>query len=467
MTEPALLRRTDPEGRVTLAALTLGSGIGILDGTVVNVALKTLGEDLDAGLDALTWVVNGYLLALAALVLVGGAVGDRLGRRRVYVAGVVVLGLGSALCALAGSVEQLVGFRVVQGLGAALATPGALAIIQASFRPEDRAPAIGTWAGVSGVAAAAGPFVGGWLVENVGWASIFWVNVPLCAIVVVLCLRWTPESRNPDATTGFDLAGAVLSVLALAATTYALTAAGGDRPLVAVAAAAGVAALVGFVLVERRSPHPLVPLGLFADRVFAAANLMTLLVYGAMGAVFFVLALQLQVSVGWSPLAAGLATLPITVALLLLSSRAGALSARVGPRVPMSLGPLLCAAGTALLAGIGPGSTYVRGVLPGVVAFALGLALLVAPLTSTVLAAAPDSLTGTASGVNNAVARAGSLLAVAALPAVVGLSGREYADPAALTPAHRGAMLLCAAALAVGGGVSWWGLRPRARAAVR
>lgn len=463
MPDTELLSRASREGRLTLLAVTLGSGISILDGTIVNVALKAMGEDLHADLDVLQWVVNGYLLALASLVLVGGAVGDRLGRRRVYVGGMLLFAIGSALCALcalSATAPQLIAFRVVQGLGAALATPGALSIIRASFREEDRASAIGTWAGMSGVAAAIGPFVGGWLIEHAGWPSIFWINIPLCLIVVLLCLRYAPESRNPQAARGFDVAGAVLSVVVLGALTFALTSAGGGGPAFWGSLVLCAVAAVAFVWRQLRAAHPLVPPALFGDRVFTAANLMTLLVYGSFGAAMFVLALQLQISLGWSALNAGLATLPVTIALMLLSSRASALSDRIGPRIPMALGPITCAAGLLLLMPVARGTSYWSGVLPGVTVFALGLALLVAPLTSTVVAAAPDEYAGTASGVNNAVARAGSLLAVAALPAIVGLSGREYADPAAMTAAHLDAMLLCAAMLTLGGIVSWWGLRP-------
>lgn len=453
------MSRSSREGRLTLAAVTLGSGVSILGGTIVNVALKAMGEDLHADLDVLQWVINGYLLALASLVLVGGAIGDRLGRRRVYVAGIALFAIGSALCALSTAAPQLIVFRVVQGLGAALATPGALSIIRASFREEDRASAIGTWAGMSGVAGAIGPFVGGWLIEQAGWPSIFWINIPLCLIVVLLCLRYAPESRNPQAARGFDVTGAVLSVLVLGTLTFALTSGGDGGPAMWGSLVACALTGVAFVLRQMRAAHPLVPPSLFSDRVFTAANLMTLLVYGAFGAAMFVLALQLQISLRWSALDAGLATLPVTIALLLLSSRASALSARIGPRLPMALGPLTCAAGLLLLARAAAGTSYWAGVLPGITVFALGLALLVAPLTSTVVAAVPDEYAGTASGINNAVARAGSLLAVAALPAVVGLPGREYADPAAMTVAHHDAMLLCAAMLAAGGTVSWWGLR--------
>lgn len=454
-----LLSRSETRGRLTLTAVTLGSGIAILDGSIVNVALRTIGTELDASLEQLQWVINGYMLALASLVLVGGALGDRLGRRRVYLVGMGWFLVASALCAVAQTPAQLIAMRVLQGVGAALLTPGGLAIIQSVFRREDRAAAIGTWAGLSGIAAAIGPFVGGWLVDNGSWRWIFGINVPLCLAVIALTLWATPESRDTEATErGFDWLGAGLTVVALGALTYALTASSGtSRLVVAGVALVALVAGVGFVLAERRSRHPLVRLSLFGDRVFSAANAMTFVVYGALGVVFFILVLQLQVSAGWSALSAGLTGLPATVALMLLSSRASQLSERIGPRIPMAVGPLICAAGVLLLLPAGEGATWWT-VLPGLVAFALGLALLVSPLTSTVLAAAPDRYAGVASGVNNAVARAGSLLAVAALPALVGLSGDDYQDPAAMTAGFRGSMIICAILLIVGGVVSWFGL---------
>jgi EmrB/QacA subfamily drug resistance transporter len=429
--------------------------VAILDGTVVNIALPTVGRELDASLAQLQWVVNGYGLALAALVLVGGSLGDRLGRRRIYLTGIVLFAVASAACGLAQEPWQLVAFRVVQGLGGAMATPGALAIIQASYGHEDRAAAIGTWAGFSGIASAIGPFLGGWLIEHGGWRWIFWINVPLCVAVVLVCRRFTPESRDELDVEPFDYEGAALTVVSLGLLTYGLTAAGTLGRWVVVA---GVLAFVAFVLFERRHANPLVPLGLFGSRVFSAANAMTFLVYGAIGAVFFVLILQLQVSVGYGALRAGVATLPITLAMMLLSSRAAALSARIGPRLPMTVGPLLAAGGAFALVGVGEGTTYLTGILPGVVLFALGLAALVSPLTASVLAAAPDRYAGVASGINNAVARAGSLLAVAALPALVGLTGDDYTHPVALTHGFRTAMMSCAVLLAAGGVVSWFGL---------
>ena len=459
---PGVLDRTSTRGRLMLAGVTLGSGVAILDGSVVNVALRTIGRDLGASLAQLQWVVNGYLLALASLVLVGGALGDRFGRRRVYLVGVVWFLLASALCAAAQTPTQLIALRVFQGVGAALLTPGALSLIQASFRPEDRAPAIGTWAGLSGVAAAIGPVLGGWLVDTASWRWIFAINVPLCVAVVVLTRCAAPESRDPTVTGRFDVLGATLTVVALGAATYALTAT--TEAVASIVVLAWVVALgagVAFVVVEKRTASPLVPLRLFRSRIFSAANGMTLLVYGALGAVSLFTVLQLQ-AVGWSALQAGLSGMPVTLALLLLSSRAAALSARIGPRIPMTVGPLVCAAGALLLLGVGEGATW-WSVLPGMTVFALGLALLVSPLTAAVLAAAPDRFAGVASGVNNAVARAGSLLAVAALPALVGLAGDDYLDVDAMTDGYRAAMLWCAGLLAAGGVVSWFGLGRAAR----
>ncbi|KGN40256.1 MFS transporter [Knoellia aerolata] len=457
MTE--LLTRDSRRGRLTLTAVTLGSGIAILDGSVVNVALRTIGTELDASLEQLQWVINGYMLALASLVLVGGALGDRLGRRRVYLWGMGWFLVASVLCAVAQTPGQLIATRVLQGIGAALLTPGGLAIIQSVFAREDRAAAIGTWAGLSGISAAIGPFVGGWLVDNGGWRWIFGINVPLCLAVIALTLWTTPETRDTEATgRRFDVLGGGLTVLSLGALTYALTASASmSRSLLVAVSVLALAAAVGFVVVESRSRTPLVQLGLFRDRVFSAANGMTLVVYGALGVVIFILVLQLQVSAGWSALSAGLTGLPTTIALMFLSSRAAQLSERIGPRIPMALGPVICAAGVLLLLPAGRGATWWT-VLPGLVVFSLGLALLVSPLTATVLAAAPDRYAGVASGVNNAVARAGSLLAVAALPALVGLSGDDYLDPTAMTSGFRAAMVICAGLLTVGGVVSWFGL---------
>jgi EmrB/QacA subfamily drug resistance transporter len=443
-------------GRLVVLAAVLGSGMVMLDGTVVNVALVRLGADLGASMADLQWITNGYLLALASLILLGGSLGDRFGRRRVFVIGVIWFTVASVACGLAQTPGQLTVARVLQGVGGALLTPGSLALIQASFRREDRAAAIGAWSGLGGVAAAVGPFIGGWLVEYASWRWAFLLNVPLGAATVWVAQRAVPESRDELASEQFDVVGALLATAALGLTTFALIehASLGTGPALAVAGV-GLAAAAGFVAVERVSTHPLVPLGLFASRQFSAANGMTLLVYAALGALFFFLSVQLQTVLGYGPLPAGLASLPITVLMLLLAARGGQLSARIGPRVPMTVGPLVCAVGAALLAGVDADSSYWTGVFPGVTVFGLGLTLLVAPLTATVLAAAADRYAGVASGVNNAVARAGSLLAVAALPAALGLSGAAYTQPDAFSTAYSSAMWICCAMLALGGLLSW------------
>lgn len=454
------LVRSSGRGRGALAAVTIGSGVAILDGSVVTIALPTIGRELHASLEQLQWVVNGYMLSLTALILAGGALGDRAGRRRVYLVGVTWFALASLLCVAAQSPEQLIGARVLQGIGAALLTPGGLALIQGSFREEDRAGAIGTWAGLSGIAAAAGPFVGGFLLDHGGWRAIFAVNVPICALVVWLCHHYMPESRDEEATGPFDVVGAALGAAALGALTYALTSSQQASGLVtAMTGAAAVALMAGFLVRQAQTRSPLVPLVLFRSRVFSAANGMTFLVYGALAAVMFFLVIQLQVVSGFSPLVSGLSSLPITVALLLLSSRLADLSSRIGPRLPMTVGPIICAGGVLMLVPVGEGTGFWTGVIPGMTVFALGLATLVAPLTATVLAAVADRYAGVASGVNNAVARAGSLLAVAALPPLVGLSGADYTDPVVLTQGYRAAQLACAALLFAGGVVSWVGLR--------
>jgi EmrB/QacA subfamily drug resistance transporter len=457
-----LLERRSARGRLTLLTVTIGSGVAMLDGTVVNIALRRIGTDLDASLAQLQWISNGYLLSLASLILVGGALGDRIGRRRSYLLGVGGFALGSALCAFARTPEQLIAFRVLQGVAAALLAPGALAIIQGSFRREDRPAAIGTWAGASGIAVAIGPFLGGFLVENVGWRWIFAINLPLCALVIALGLH-VPESRDPEAGGRFDVPGALSGVVALGALTYLLTS-WRDVPLLwlGLGGVLTVAASAAFIVLERR-PHAMAPLSMFSSRVFSAANLMTFLVYGALGSVLFFLVLQLQVTTGYGAIAAGVATLPIPVVMLFLSSRSSVLAARTGPRVSMTIGPLVCGSGVLLLSGVGPDSSYWSGVFPGITLFALGLAALVSPLTVAVLAAAPDSHAGVASGINNAVARAGSLLAVAALPAVVGLTGADYADPVILSTGYQRALLIAAAMLFVGGTVSWFGLHEAGR----
>ncbi len=444
----------EPRARWVLAATVLGSGLAFIDGTVVNVALPRIGESLDAGVSGLQWTINAYTLTLASLILLGGSLGDRFGRRRVFVIGVVWFAVASLGCGLAPNVETLVAARAVQGVGGALLTPGSLAILQSAFRPEDRMRAIGAWSGLGGIAGAAGPFLGGYLVESVGWRWVFLINLPFAVAVVLVTNRHVPESSDPEASRSLDVVGASVGAVGLGALTYGLIAwqeRGLGSAAVLVALVGGLLGLVGFVWRERSAREPMLPLGIFSSAAFSATNLVTFAVYGALSGLFLFLVLTLQVVSGFSPIAAGAALLPVTVLMLLLSSRMGALSTRIGPRVPMTVGPLVAAAATLWLTGIDSSATYVGDVLLPVALFGLGLAITVAPLTATVLAAAPDRHAGIASGVNNAVARVAGLLVVAALPLVVGLDGAAYADPARLQPAYRTAMLVCAGLLALGG----------------
>ncbi len=451
------LRLKSAAGRGVLAAAVLGSGMAFLDGTVVNVALRSIGRDLDASLAQLQWITNGYMLALASLILLGGSLGDRFGRRRVFVIGVIWFAVASLACGAAQDPTQLIAARVLQGMGAALLTPGSLAMIQGAFHPDDRAKAIGSWSGLGGIAAAVGPFVGGWLVEYASWRWVFLLNLPLAIVTVVIAQRCVPETRDPESVPGFDVPGGILGTLALGGITFALIELGSLSPAIVIASAAiGVVSAVIFVLVEQSGKHPMMPTHLFRSRQFSASNGMTLLVYAALGGVIFFLVLQLQTVVGYGALKAGIATLPITIVMLLLASKGGELATRIGPRIPMSLGPIICAAGIALLTGIAADSSYWIDIFPGLTVFSLGLAMLVAPLTATVLSAAPDRNAGIASGINNAVARAGSLLAVAALPSIVGLSGEDYQIPDVFSAGYEQAMWICVVMLALGGVVSWF-----------
>ncbi|GAA4191962.1 MFS transporter [Streptosporangium oxazolinicum] len=438
------IRFNSATGRWVLLTTVLGSGMAMLDGTVVNVALPALGADLGADMAGLQWTVNAYTLTLAGLILLGGSLGDRYGRRKVFLVGVVWFALASALCGLAPNVETLIAARALQGVGGALLTPGSLAIIQASFDRDDRPRAIGAWSGLGGVAAAVGPLLGGWLVETAGWRWVFLINLPLAALVVAVAVRHVPESRNPVATGRFDVLGAMLAALALAGITYGLI----DLAIVPITA--GVLLGAAFVWLEiRRSPGALVPVEVFRSRVFTAVNIVTFIMYAAMGVVFFLLVVQLQVSAGFSPLLAGTSMIPVTILMLLLSARAGELAKRLGPRLPMTTGILVCAGALLLMSRIGPGSSYVVDVLLPTALFGLGLSAAVAPLTATVLATAAERHAGVASGVNNAVARTGGLLAVAAIPPLAGLTGDAFDSPEIFTTGFHTTMLVSASMLGV------------------
>lgn len=450
------------QGRWVLTATVLGSGIAFLDSTVVNVALPHIGADLDAGVGGLQWVLNGYLLAVSSLILLGGSLGDRFGRKRLFQLGVVIFAAASLLCAVALTTPMLVVARVLQGVGGALLTPGSLAILEASFRPEDRPRAIGAWSGLSGVASAIGPFVGGWLVDAASWRWIFLINLPLSLFVVVAAARHVPESFDPDAPRQVDGWGALLVAGGLGGLSWGLIAAG-EQGWGSVGVwgslLAGAASLVAFVVVERRRAHPMLPPTIFASAQFRAANLVTAAVYAALGGVFFLLVVQLQTVLGYSAIEAGAASFPITILMLALSERSGALAVRIGPRLQMTVGPLLVAVAALLMTRIDAGAGYVTHVLPAVVVMGLGLACAVAPLTATALSSVADRHAGVASGVNTTVARAAQLAAVAALPLAAGITGSAYLDPGEFADGFGVAMVITAGLAALGGVVAAVGIR--------
>ena len=441
--------------RWILLTTVLGSSMALLDSTVVNVALPRIGRDLDAPLTALQWTVNAYLLTLAALILLGGSLGDRYGRRRVFVLGVSWFAVASLACGLAPTPGVLVAARALQGIGGALLTPGSLALIQASFHPDDRARAVGIWSGFGGIGAAVGPFLGGWLVEGPGWRWVFLLNIPLALICVPVALRHVPESSDERVHGRFDLPGAALGALSLALVTYALVEARQGSLAVALTALAGVAAGIAFVYVERHAADPMMPPSIFASRQFTAVNLVTLCVYAAFGGFFFLTALQLQVVSGYSPLEAGTAMLPTTALMLLFSARSGALAQRIGPRLPLTVGPLLCAAAMLLMLRVGEDAGYLTDVLPALLVMGAGMVTLVAPLTATVLASVDSGRAGLASGINNAAARAAGLVAVAALPLLTGMDDEAYRSAGAFDAAFRRAMPICAAVLLAGALLAW------------
>jgi EmrB/QacA subfamily drug resistance transporter len=438
-----------------LLATVLGSAIASIDATVVGIALPAIGRDFNSSLATLQWVVIAYTLTLAGLLLFAGALGDKYGRKRTFILGVVWFALASLLCGIAPNAPFLIAARAVQGIGAALLTPGSLAIIEASFAPEDRGKAIGAWSGLSGVGSAIGPFLGGWLIQAVSWRLIFVINLPLAVLVVAVALRHVPESRDPSATGPVDIVGGALATLGLIGLTYGLIegpTAGWTSTVPLIALIGGVLLLVAFVVWEGRSPAPMMPLSLFRSAQFNAANVATFAVYGALGGALFLLPIQLQQVSGYTALQAGVSLLPITLIMLALSARSGALAARIGPRLQMTVGPLVIAAGLAMFTLIGPSGNYLTEVLPALLVFGFGLAINVAPLTATVLSAVPAEHAGMASAVNNDVARAASLIAVAVLPAAAGLTGDSYLHPEQFSTGFHTASLI-AAGICVAGGI--------------
>jgi EmrB/QacA subfamily drug resistance transporter len=454
-TQAPALRLSSPQGRWVLLSCVLGSGLAGIDATVVNIALPNIGRDFGVGFAALQWTVTAYTLTLASLILLGGSLGDRFGRRRMFVVGVIWFAVASVACAAAPGAVWLILARALQGVGGALLTPASLAILQASFAERDRARAIGAWSALAGAASAIAPFVGGWLIQAGSWRWVFLINAPLAVLVVLVAQRHVPETRDLAAADRIDVPGSVLGVLGLGGVTAGILAASDSGWLTVPVLApfvAGLCAFGLFVLVERRARAPMLPLSLFRSMRFSAANGVTLLLYGAISGSLLLLVVALQTVSGFSPLAAGTALLPITVVMLLLAARFGALARRIGPRWPMSFGPLVAACGLVLLAVlVSPHTNYLTDILPAATIFGLGLAMFVAPLTATVLDAVPASHAGIASGVNNAVARAAGLLAIAAIPVIVGLTGDVYGDPARFLPAFRAAMWIGVGLLGAGG----------------
>lgn len=439
------------DGRRVIGTTVSGTAVAMLTATVVNVALPSLATDLGASSSQQQWVINAYMLPLAALILIGGSLGDRFGRVRLYRLGVGWFALASLLCAVAPNVEILLGARFLQGVGGALLTPGSLAIIEATLRREDRGRGVGQWSGLTGIAAAVGPLVGGLLVDA-SWRWVFVLNVPI-ALAVLVTSRRVPESLDDQALgTRLDLPGALLATVALGGISYALIQgpAGGWSTVEMAAATLAVVASVALYFYEPRRDHPMVPLDLFANRWFVAANVITLLVYGGLGLVFFLLSIQLQVTSGWSALEAGTALVPVTILMLVLSSRAGDVARRIGPRWPLTIGPVLIAIGMVMYTRIGPDASYLTDVLPAVTVFGLGLSAAVAPVTATAIGSVPDGRSGAASGTNNAIARTGQLVAVAAVPSLVGLTGEALSDPAQLNAGFPGAMYAGAIFVALG-----------------
>jgi EmrB/QacA subfamily drug resistance transporter len=431
--------------RWTLAACILASSLSFVDGSVLNVALPAIRTSYGVGAAEVQWVVNAYLLPLSALLLLGGALGDHYGRRLLLVIGTTLFALASLLCALAPSLPLLLGARAFQGIGAALLLPNSLGLLNAAFQGEKRGRAVGIWAGAGAAAAAVAPLIGGWLVDHVGWPSIFYINLPIAVGAILLALKFVAESREPGAGRT-DYAGAFLVTAGLGGVTYALTlwsATGRFSAAAAATMAGGCALLVAFLAVEyRRRSRAMLPIALFAGRCFSGLNLLTFLLYGACGAAMLLIPFVLITGGGYSPVEAGLALLPLPILMTAASPAMGGLAMRIGPRIPLTVGPLIVGAGMVLTRLIGADGGYWTAVFPAILVLALGMTIAVAPLTSSVLGSVEEQHVAMASGFNSAVARLGGLIATALLGSVLGRNGAE------IYPPFHGAMFASAAVAA-------------------
>lgn len=440
----AAATQASPSRHWTLVAAILGSSLAFIDGTVVNVALPAIQHDLNASTSDAQWVMESYALFLASLLLVGGALGDRFGRKRIFMIGAAVFTLASVGCALSAAVVPLIAMRAVQGVGAALLVPGSLALISATFPPAERGAAIGTWSAFSGITAAIGPVIGGFLVEHYSWTWAFLVNAPVGVVLLAICAGKVPESKGGAEAGSVDVVGAALVTLGLASLVFAFIEApmrGWSAPAIWGSLLAGVIALVAFVRVEMRVASPMLPLPLFRERHFTGANVLTLLLYASLGGSLFFLPLNLIQVQGYGATAAGAALLPFIAIMFLLSRWTGSLVDRFGSRLPLIVGPTIAAAGFALFALPSAMGSYWTSFFPAIVVLGLGMSVTVAPLTTTVMNSVDKQLAGTASGINNAISRAAALLAVALFGFVLTMVFNARLDDA-LQGMHASASLL-------------------------